>query len=76
MVKAKLMMALRDPESVESLMTLAVQLSNGMDAELIVLHVVEVPPATPSRRRMRFWTRREKRSSRLPSGLQRDLPRR
>jgi nucleotide-binding universal stress UspA family protein len=46
-VKAKLMVALRDPESVESLMTLAVQLSNGMDAELVVLHVVEVPPATP-----------------------------
>ena len=47
MVKAKLMVALRDQESVESLMTLAVHLSNGMDAELVVLHVVEVPPATP-----------------------------
>jgi nucleotide-binding universal stress UspA family protein len=46
-VKAKLMVALRDQESVESLMTLAVHLSNGMDAELVVLHVVEVPPATP-----------------------------
>jgi nucleotide-binding universal stress UspA family protein len=46
-VKAKLMVALRDPESVESLMTLAVHLAHGMDAELVVLHVVEVPPATP-----------------------------
>ena len=45
--KAKLMVALRDPESVESLMTLAVCLSNGMDAELVALHVVEVPAATP-----------------------------
>jgi nucleotide-binding universal stress UspA family protein len=46
-VKAKLIVALRDPESVDSLMTLAVHLSNGMDAELVALHVVEVPPATP-----------------------------
>jgi nucleotide-binding universal stress UspA family protein len=46
-VKAKLMVALRDPESVESLMTLAICLSNGTDAELVALHVVEVPPATP-----------------------------
>jgi len=46
-VKAKLMVALRDPESVESLMTLAVHLSKGMDTELVVLYVVEVPPATP-----------------------------
>ena len=47
MVKPKLMVALRDPESVESLMTLAIHLSNSMDAELVALHVVEVPPATP-----------------------------
>ena len=47
MVKAKLMVALRDPESVESLMTLAIHLSNSMDAELVALHVVEVPLATP-----------------------------
>jgi nucleotide-binding universal stress UspA family protein len=46
-VKAKLMVALRDPESVESLMTLAIHLSNSMDAELVALHVVEVPLATP-----------------------------
>jgi nucleotide-binding universal stress UspA family protein len=46
-IKAKVMVALRDPESVESLMTLAIQLSNGMDAELVALHVVEVPAATP-----------------------------
>jgi nucleotide-binding universal stress UspA family protein len=46
-VKAKLMVALRYPESVESLMTIAVHLSSGMDAELVVLYVVEVPPATP-----------------------------
>jgi nucleotide-binding universal stress UspA family protein len=41
------MVALRDPESVESLMTLAIHLSNSMDGELVALHVVEVPPATP-----------------------------
>jgi len=41
------MVALRDLESVESLVTLACQLANGMDAELIALHVVEVPLATP-----------------------------
>jgi nucleotide-binding universal stress UspA family protein len=41
------MVALRDPESVESLMTLAIHLSNSMDAELFALHVVEVPLATP-----------------------------
>jgi|SRR5208337_2941889 len=46
-VKAKLMVALRYPESVESLMTIAVHLSNDMDAELVVLYVVEVPAATP-----------------------------
>ena len=45
--KPKVIVGLRDPESVESLMTLAVHLTNGMDAELVALHVVEVPPATP-----------------------------
>jgi nucleotide-binding universal stress UspA family protein len=45
--RAKVMVALRDPESVESLMTLAIHLSNSMDAELVALHVVEVPLATP-----------------------------
>ena len=47
MVRPIVMVALRDPESVESLMTLAIPLSNSMDAELVALHVVEVPPATP-----------------------------
>jgi len=46
-VRPKVMVALRDPESVESLMTLAIHLSNSMDADLIALHVVEVPLATP-----------------------------
>jgi nucleotide-binding universal stress UspA family protein len=41
------MVALRDLESVESLMTLAIHLWKGMDAELVALHVVEVPAATP-----------------------------
>jgi nucleotide-binding universal stress UspA family protein len=45
--KPKVIVALRDPESVESLMTLAIHLSNSMDAELVALHVVEVPLATP-----------------------------
>jgi hypothetical protein len=39
--------ALRDLESVESLITLAIHLSSSMDAELVALHVVEVPAATP-----------------------------
>jgi nucleotide-binding universal stress UspA family protein len=41
------MVALRDTESVESLVTLACQLSSGMNAELIALHVIEVPLPTP-----------------------------
>ena len=45
--RPRVVVALRDPESVESLMTLAIHLSNSMDAELVALHVVEVPPATP-----------------------------
>lgn len=47
MAKSKIIVALRDAESVESLVTLACQLSSGMDAELTALHVVEVPLATP-----------------------------
>ncbi len=47
MPKSIVIVALRDLESVESLMTLAVHLSTGMDAELVALNVVEVPPATP-----------------------------
>lgn len=47
MAKAKVMVALRDLESSESLVTLACQLAQGMDGELIALHVVEMPAATP-----------------------------
>ena len=47
MAKPKVLVALRDAESVESLVTLACQLSNGMGAELVALHVVEVPMVTP-----------------------------
>ena len=47
MDKPKVMVALRVLESVESLMTLAIHLWKGMDAELVALHVVEVPLATP-----------------------------
>jgi len=45
--KPKVMVALRDADSVESLITLACQLCSGMEAELIALHVVELPLATP-----------------------------
>jgi nucleotide-binding universal stress UspA family protein len=45
--QSKVMVALRDVESTETLVTLAAQLSNGMGAELIALHVVEVPRVTP-----------------------------
>ncbi|MBZ5563883.1 MAG: universal stress protein [Acidobacteriia bacterium] len=47
MAKTKVMVALRDLESSESLVTLACQLAQGMEGELIALHVVEVPAATP-----------------------------
>lgn len=47
MAKPKVMVALRDMESEESLVTLACQLANGMGAELMALHVAEVPLATP-----------------------------
>lgn len=47
MAKPKVMVALRDVESIGDLVRLACQLSAGMDAELVALHVVEVPPATP-----------------------------
>jgi nucleotide-binding universal stress UspA family protein len=46
-VRPKAIVALRDQESVASLMTLAIHLSKSMDAELVALHVVEVPAATP-----------------------------
>ncbi len=47
MAKPKVMVGLRDAESAESLVTLACQVSSGMEAELVALHVVEVPMATP-----------------------------
>ncbi len=47
MAKPKVMVALRDLESLESLVSLACQLAQGLDGELIALHVVEVPAATP-----------------------------
>jgi len=45
--KTKMIVALRDLESVESLVTLACQVANARDAELLALHVVEVPMVTP-----------------------------
>ena len=47
MGKPKVMVALRDLASVENLMTLAIHLWKGMNGELVALHVVEVPAATP-----------------------------
>jgi nucleotide-binding universal stress UspA family protein len=47
MGKPKVMVAVRDVASVESLVTLACQLCQGMDADLAALHVVEVPLLTP-----------------------------
>ncbi|MGA3323282.1 MAG: universal stress protein [Terriglobia bacterium] len=47
MGKPKVMVAVRNAESIESLVTLACQLSRGMGADLLALHVVEVPLATP-----------------------------
>ena len=47
MTKPKVMVALRDQESVQSLVALACQVASGMGAELMALHVVEVPMATP-----------------------------
>ena len=47
MSKPKVMVAVRDGTSVESLVTLACQLSHGMDADVGALHVVEVPRLTP-----------------------------
>lgn len=47
MAKTKVMVAIRSENSVQSLMALACQLCQGTDAELAVLHVVEVPLVTP-----------------------------
>jgi chloride channel protein, CIC family len=47
MGKPKVMVAINNAASIESLVTLACQLMLGMDADLTVLHVVEVPLVTP-----------------------------
>ncbi len=47
MNKPKVMVAVNNAASIESLVTLACQLTLGMDAELAVLHIVEVPLVTP-----------------------------
>ena len=47
MGKSKVMVAICEAASTKSLVTLACQLSQGMDADLTALHVVEVPLATP-----------------------------
>jgi nucleotide-binding universal stress UspA family protein len=47
MAKPKVMVAVCDTHSVESLTTLACQLVTSMGGELTALHVVEIPPATP-----------------------------
>lgn len=47
MPKAKVIVALEDTVSIEGLTSLACQLAAGMGAELIALHVVQVPMATP-----------------------------
>ena len=47
MAKTKMIVALRDLESVESLVGLGCQVANATDAELMALHVVEVPMVTP-----------------------------
>lgn len=47
MPKPKVMVALRDKASIESLMMLACQLTHAMGAELIALHVVVLPILTP-----------------------------
>jgi len=47
MSKPKVMVAVRDAASVESLMTLACQLCQVMDADLAALNVIEVPYVTP-----------------------------
>ena len=47
MGKPKVMVAVSNEASIESLVTLACQLSRAMDADLTAWHVVEVPLATP-----------------------------
>jgi len=43
----KIMVALRDPESIESLMELACCMAKGREKELTALHVVEMGPGLP-----------------------------
>lgn len=47
MEKPKVMIALRDVGSVEALVRLGAQLANGVKAGLLLVHVVQVPPALP-----------------------------
>ena len=47
MSKPIVIVALRDSDSVKDLVKLACQITAGMDAELVALHVVEVTPGLP-----------------------------
>lgn len=47
MERPKVMVALRDVESVEGLAQLGAHLANGIKATLLLVHVVQVPPALP-----------------------------
>ncbi len=47
MSRSTMMVALRDAESAESLVRLACQLAKGKEAELVALHVVEIPATLP-----------------------------
>lgn len=47
MSRVQVMVALHDSASVESLVNLACHLSQAMDADLVALYVVELPPVTP-----------------------------
>ena len=47
MTKPTVMVALRDTESVESLVGLACEMATGMSADLMALHVVEIGPGLP-----------------------------
>ena len=47
MENLKVMVAVRDEESIDSLMKLACQMSGASGADLIALHVLEIAPALP-----------------------------